>query len=136
MNWWFPPLFLAVVALFSAAITVVFVRGSIFSPLRSHGPDLWKEFASCALCVGVWVGAGATALSTSYSPDLLAVFRALGLPLLFAALGMGSMTGCAALLYVRAIDWLEAATVRHEAVTKAIETAEELPAGEVHGDDA
>lgn len=42
----------------AAALTVVFVRGSIFASLRSHGPAIWREFAACPLCVGVWVGAG------------------------------------------------------------------------------
>jgi hypothetical protein len=115
--------FFAVTVLFSAAITVVFVRGSIFSPLRSHGPDIWKEFAACALCVGVWVGAGATALSTLYSPGTLVLFRELGLPLLFAALGVGSLTGATALLYVRAIDWLEVSALEKEASTALQESA-------------
>lgn len=51
MNW------LTTVAL-GAAITVVFVLGSIFRKIRSAGPTLWQEFASCGLCVGVWVGIG------------------------------------------------------------------------------
>lgn len=48
----------------AAALTVVFTKGSIFRRLREIGPPidearpktLWQEFASCALCVGVWVG--------------------------------------------------------------------------------
>lgn len=106
----------AAIVLFSAAITVVFVRGEIFHALRTHGPELWKQLATCALCSGVWVGAGVTWLAARY----------LGLrtdfPLLFTALALGSSTGCAALLYVRVIDRLEAAAVKDEVLTKAIET--------------
>lgn len=48
----------------AAVITLVFTRGSIFRRLRELGPPLdearprtlWQEFASCPLCVGVWVG--------------------------------------------------------------------------------
>lgn len=42
----------------AAAITLVFTRGTIFKRLRESGPDLWRAFAGCPLCVGVWVGAG------------------------------------------------------------------------------
>lgn len=42
----------------SAAVTVVFVKGSIFKRLRENGPELWREFAACPLCAGVWIGAG------------------------------------------------------------------------------
>lgn len=96
------------IVLFSAAITVVFVRGSIFNALRTRGPDLWKEFATCALCVGVWVGAGVAALAhwrAGFQP---------GFPLLFTCLALGATTGAAALLYVRVVDWLESATVERE----------------------
>jgi hypothetical protein len=96
------------IVLFSAAITVVFVKGSIFNALRIHGPDLWSEFARCPLCVGVWVGGGVTWLASSRG-----LFSA-SFPLLFTVLALGALTGCAALLFVRVLDWFEAATVAHE----------------------
>ena len=43
-------------ALEAAAITLLWVRGSVFKPLRERGPKLWQELASCSLCFGVWVG--------------------------------------------------------------------------------
>lgn len=44
-------------ALEAAAITLLFVQGSIFKPLRERGPAWWQELASCPLCLGFWVGA-------------------------------------------------------------------------------
>lgn len=95
MNWW-------QTVLFSAAITAVFVKGSLFSGLRARGPALWREWASCALCVGVWVGTAAAVMSCYYSRvsvDLLSVF---------AALGQGCVAGAAALLFERVVGLLEA----------------------------
>jgi hypothetical protein len=83
----------------AAAITLVFVRGSIFEPLRSRGPALWRELASCALCSGFWVGA------------ILYFLR--GEPAYFAfsywlnVLGVGALAAAAALLLVRVLEALE-----------------------------
>jgi hypothetical protein len=84
----------------AAAITLVFVRGSIFAPLRSRGPAIWRELASCALCAGFWVGA------------ILYFLR--GEPAYFAslywldALSHGALSAAAALFVVRALEALEA----------------------------
>jgi hypothetical protein len=83
----------------AAAITLVFVRGSIFAPLRSIGPHLWQELASCALCAGFWIGA--------------ILYFLHGEPAYFAfsswlnVLGFGALTAAAALLLVRVLDALE-----------------------------
>lgn len=89
--------------LFSAAITVVFVKGSLFDPLRARGPKLWRKLAACALCSGVWVGAAATAAAVRWE----GFHGALPPPL--EILGVGALTGVSALLYVRVTDWLDSA---------------------------
>lgn len=108
---------LLILTVCSAAISLVFVRGSIFSRIRTAGPDLWKEFATCPLCVGVWVGAGAT---------VLARFRGillLDIPLIFLSLGVGCTAGALALLYVRLIDALESAAIACDATAATLEKA-------------
>ena len=40
----------------AAAITLVVTEGSIFTRLRTFGPQLWRQLVSCSLCLGVWVG--------------------------------------------------------------------------------
>jgi hypothetical protein len=85
----------------AAAITLVFVRGSIFKGLRSSGPALWQELASCALCSGFWIGA--------------ILYFLHGEPAYFAfsywlnVLGFGALTAVASLLLVLALDALEKA---------------------------
>lgn len=84
----------------ATAITLVFVRGSIFEPLRSRGPKIWRDLVSCALCSGFWVGA------------ILYFLR--GEPAYFAAaywldvLSHGALAAAASLLLVRALEVLEA----------------------------
>lgn len=90
-----------VIVLFSAAITVVFTRGSIFAPVRERGPKLWRELSSCALCSGVWVGGGIAAASVR-SAGIVSVFH-----VLFLAVALGSLAGCLSLLFVRVLDALE-----------------------------
>lgn len=86
------------IVLFSAAITVVFVRGSVFAPLRQHGPALWRELAECPLCSGVWIGgavaAGQVPLRIDFSTPL-------------HVLGLASLTGCLALFASLVLDWLD-----------------------------
>jgi hypothetical protein len=81
----------------AAAITVVFVKGSIFRWPREHGPQFWREFSGCALCVGFWVGMS------------WAILRGIGAPMdpldVFAAAAMAAVL---ALLVVRALDALDA----------------------------
>lgn len=99
----------ATIVLFSAAITLVFTLGSVFEGVRSRGPDLWKEFAHCPLCVGVWVGSGVSGLAHRWS-GLEPSF-----PMVFTCLALGALTGCAALLFSRVVVWLDLAAFAEEA---------------------
>lgn len=87
---------LPLLVLFSAAITVVFTRGSVFDAVRSRGPELWRDLAGCPLCTGVWVGGALEALQVQGLD-----FRAA-----LTVLGVGCVTGCAALLYALLTDFL------------------------------
>lgn len=96
------------IVLFSAAITTVFVRGSVFAPLRKRGLckklgwffsgvwELWCDLAECPLCSGVWIGGG---VAVSQLGSLLPLH----------VLGLGSLTGCLALLSSLVLDWLDTA---------------------------
>lgn len=87
----------------AAAMAFVFTQGTLFKTVRDHGPKIWREFSTCALCVGVWVGGGLHALFASFpqGADKLGIAR-------YAAelLGIGSLTGVLALLAVSIWDWL------------------------------
>ena len=74
----------------AAAITIVFVQGTIFKRLRASGPKLWQDLAGCALCAGVWIGF-AWAL-------LHARLRAPNLELALDVLATGAVTGVVALV--------------------------------------
>lgn len=78
------------VAVLGAALTLVFVRGSIFEPLRSRGPRLWRELVNCPLCLGVWVGVGSAVYS--YLNSTASV-----LPHALEILALGALTGVLAL---------------------------------------
>ena len=91
------------IVLFSAAITVVFTQGTLFHVLRTHGPRLWRELVVCALCSGVWIGASSTVLI--HQVPFQASFS-----VLFQLLGMGSLTGCVAVLFVALWEALDAIT--------------------------
>lgn len=120
------------IVLLSAAITVVFVRGSIFDALRAHGPELWRDLAKCPLCSGVWIGGGATAVLGRYemvqtvalSPNYGGVVDCCAF--VFLVLGLGSLTGCAALLFVRVWDALESFAVLLELEAEGRKRWEEL----------
>ncbi len=99
----------ATIVLFSAAITVVFVRGSIFDPLRKRGPELWRDLVKCPLCSGVWVGGLAYLGDGGFYIPYAGVWP--WFSLLFTTLGLGALTGCAALLFVRVWDALESFAV-------------------------
>lgn len=86
-------------ALQAAAITLIFVRGSIFERVRSRGPALWRELASCALCAGFWVGLGWFALAS---------WPLQGRAAYLWCFGGAALSAAAALLLVRAIEALEA----------------------------
>lgn len=89
---------LLLLVLFSTAITVVFVQGSIFAPLRAHGPKLWRELVSCGLCSGTWVGGVAAALLLPV--DLTAQSA-------FLVLGAGCSSGALAWLFGMIIEVLD-----------------------------
>jgi hypothetical protein len=86
-------------ALQAAAITLIFVRGSIFEPLRSRGPALWRQLASCALCSGFWVG---------LTWFLLASWPVRERATAMWCFGGAAVSAAAALLLVRVLDALEA----------------------------
>lgn len=94
-------------AIEAAAITVVFVRGSIFEPLRAHGPKLWRELVSCALCSGFWIGAVWRSLALWLDPRIsLQSFQGW----VFAGSEItvvGALTGVSALLVVQVLDVLD-----------------------------
>ena len=85
----------AAVAL-AAAVAVVFTRGDIFKPFRTHPrlPKLLRDLASCPLCSGTWAG--------------LAFALAAGARAPLVVLGAGCAAGCLALLFVHVICALEA----------------------------
>lgn len=93
----------ALEALESAAITLIFVRGSIFARLRSAGPGWWRELSSCAMCSGFWIGAGVYSLNISYMLDPWEAWFWL------AALKNGALAAMVAFLLVRVLDALEKA---------------------------
>jgi len=83
--------------LFAAAIAVVFTQGEIFNFLR-RGPWIWRELASCPLCSGVWLGAGMYLLFYGFphaGGDLLTILSSIS-----KVLGIGSLSGCVATLFV------------------------------------
>lgn len=107
-----------VLVLFSAAITVVFTRGSLFNPLRTRGLcgrsgplswawELWCDLAECPLCSGVWVGGLAYLGSGDFCVPYAGVWP--WISLLFAVLGVGSLTGCLALFSSLVLDYLDTA---------------------------
>lgn len=88
----------------AVAITVVFVRGSIFKRLRESGPALWRELASCPLCAGVWIGAGWSILRVA----LVGTLHADAWPeLAVRALATGTLAGSFALLFVLTLSVLD-----------------------------
>ena len=102
---------LFILAVQAAAITIVFVRGSIFERVRDNGPKLWQELAGCPLCAGVWIGFGWHALRyCSPSGSLEATFEKLRGEWLSVALdGMatGALTGTLAFSVAVVLNFLE-----------------------------
>jgi len=103
---------LAELLLYSVSITLVFTRGSIFLPLRggeyrARGAEskpvrLFRDWASCPLCAGTWVGLACVLItygvSGTWSP-----FRAM------MVLGFGCATGALSALAYSLIDFLDEA---------------------------
>lgn len=97
------------IVLFSAAITLVFTRGSLFDVFRLRGPGWSRELAQCPLCSGVWIGCG-LGLWASYVGHL-----SLPAPLIGSApylLGIGCSAGVVALTVNRVWMALEALAER------------------------
>lgn len=85
-----------------AALTLVWVLGSLFKPLRERGWEIWQLFANCPLCIGVWVG----------SAVVLARFRwggaVLEEPVALTVLAHGAAAGVLALVVKLVVMWLDA----------------------------
>lgn len=62
-------------ALEAAAITLLFVQGSIFKPLRERGPAIWQELAGCPLCFGFWAGAAGYMLDAGIPQDARSLWK-------------------------------------------------------------
>lgn len=89
-----------------AAITFIITRAGIFRWLREIGPKSWRDFISCPLCTGFWVG---TVLHAATNASALIHSRSWGLALgALGAVEAGALTGLAALLFACAVDWLDA----------------------------
>lgn len=93
-------------ALEAAAITVVFVQGTIFGSLRRHGPTWWRELVSCALCSGFWIGV-AWYIVRTWSLEMTELFRAAGPVFWLSAFVSGVMTAVIALFLVRLLELLD-----------------------------
>jgi hypothetical protein len=93
----------------AAAIALVFVQGSLFDPLRERGPELWRQFAKCALCVGFWVGMLWTAVARrDFSLE----------PLLFSVFANGALTAAVALSVFRLWEKLESQAALYDRSVK------------------
>lgn len=92
----------------AVALTLLFVMGSIFKPLRSRGPRLWQELAGCPLCLGWWIGA---------------VGAILGHPgvVWWLVPAWGALVGVAALGAHRVLELLDAARHELDLLAKALE---------------
>jgi hypothetical protein len=97
-------------ALFGAAITVVFTRGSLFEKLRG-GPQrareaesrivrFFRDLVTCPLCCGVWIGSALSVLH-DYGGHW-DVVRAVDV------LGFGCASAVLALALYSLLDWLQA----------------------------
>lgn len=102
------------IVLVSAALTVVFVRGTLFDAFRRRGPDVWRELCSCALCMGVWVGGGVGALELWHAKAPVDLWFA------FAVLTTGATTGVVAWLVVSAENYLDSTAAQRDAVAKTL----------------
>lgn len=86
-----------------AAITLVFCLGSLFARVRT----IWPDFLNCPLCVGVWVGAalGSVTWDGTASGALF-------------VLGIGCLTGIAALAVRRMLDALESVSYMADVIAE------------------
>lgn len=107
----------------AAGITFVIARGGIFRWLR-RGPRAWRDFASCPLCAGFWVGFGlylaraALALPAGWQRN----------PAVFLdAVGTGALVGAVALLFTSVIDWLDAGELAARAAIQTPKKQGDMP---------
>lgn len=93
-----------------AAVTFIISRAGIFRWLREIGPKSWRDFISCPLCTGFWVGAG-LAVFRQLEPYLWKLqgfsgFGSRSAGLALDVVASGALTGAVALLYTSVIDAL------------------------------
>lgn len=109
-----------ILAFQAAAIAFVVTRSGLFAPLRDHGPEAWRSFIRCSLCVGVWSGMILTAAqlwAAGYRPASSAAIVSSAA----AVLGTGALSGAVALGFVVAIDFLDGvATAATKLATRAV----------------
>lgn len=100
----------------AAAITVVFVRGSIFDRVRESGPELWQRFARCPLCTGFWIGLSWRLFDAwqlhgwAFHVQTVAV----------SSFACGAVTAVLAYLLVAATDWMLAVGESHDAFLESL----------------
>lgn len=107
------------IVLVSAALTVVFVRGTLFDAFRRNGPALWRELCSCALCMGVWVGGAAAALELSSKAPVDLWFA-------YSVLATGAQAGVVAWLVVAVENYLDSTAAQRDAVGKTLQHLPQL----------
>ena len=99
---------LFILALQAAAITIVFVRGSIFERVRDHGPQFWQTLAGCPLCAGVWIGFIWSLLNRFRSPSgSLENLRLEWVSVALDTLAVGALTGTIAFFAAVVLNLLE-----------------------------
>lgn len=84
-----------------AAVTFIVTRAGIFRWLREIGPKGWRDFVSCQLCAGWWIGAGLHAASNA-NALIHSRYWSVGLEVVLT----GALTGAVALLYTAILDAL------------------------------
>lgn len=99
----------AFLVLQATAITLVLTTGSIFDPLRRHGPKLLRELAGCPMCSGVWIGM----ICAGFAVDQGHLTLVEGAQTIWSVgpyvLGIGCITAICALTLKRVWDLLESA---------------------------
>jgi len=96
-----------------AAVTFIVARAGIFRWLRELGPKGWRDFISCPLCTGFWVGFGMALARATFTHSLPWKFSS-SRPFMSGLTGgfelglicTGALTGAVALLYTAVLDAL------------------------------
>lgn len=96
------------------AVTFIVTRAGIFRWLREIGPKGWRDFVSCPLCAGFWIGLGmalARAALQHQVPWNRQEFQNFtgtwAAESLLELVETGALTGLIALLVACAVDWLD-----------------------------